>query len=95
MNKDLTDCSYEFEYFDICSGVCSEACKELKVKENVPSFLPHFELHFKEMHNFDVRDMFLPSANTNVCVHLCVCELNLVVGDRSVNFYYVTEITII
>lgn len=35
MNKDLTDCSYEFKYFNICSSVCFKACKELKVKENV------------------------------------------------------------
>lgn len=34
MNKDLTDCSCEFEYFNMCSGVCNEAY-ELKVKENV------------------------------------------------------------
>lgn len=34
MNKDLTDCNYESEYFDMCSGVCFVAF-ELKVKENV------------------------------------------------------------
>lgn len=35
MNKDLTDCSYEFKSFDIYSGVCFKAYKELKVKEKV------------------------------------------------------------
>lgn len=35
MNKDLTDCSYEFKSFDIDSGVCFKAYKKLKVKEKV------------------------------------------------------------
>lgn len=34
MNKDLTDCSYEFEYFHMCSGVCFEAY-ELKVRKKM------------------------------------------------------------
>lgn len=60
MNKDLTECSYEFEYFDIRLGVCFEAYKKLKVKGQFKSFLPRVELRFKEIHNFDVKDIFLP-----------------------------------